>query len=166
MFYGDCTYDAKEALALRAAGEVLTIKLIEELRENESGVYGASARGSMNKVPYGSYNFTINFPCGPENAEALTQSALRELNKIIENGPEEKDINKFKEAEKLDYKEKMKQNNYWMSYLTRSFTYGVSADEILSVEQKIEAVTAKDIQAVAKKYLTKDKVVAMLMPEE
>ncbi len=166
MFYGDCTYDAKEALALRAAGEVLSIKLIEELRENESGVYGANARGSMNKVPYGSYNFTINFPCGPENAEALTQSALRELNKIIENGPEDKDVNKFKEAEKLDYKEKIKQNDYWMSYLTRSFTYGVSADEILQVEQKIDAVTAKDIQAVAKKYLSKDKVVAMLMPEK
>jgi zinc protease len=166
MFYGDTSYDAKEALALRAAGEVLTIKLIEELRENESGVYGASARGSMSKVPYGSYNFTINFPCGPENAETLTQSALRELNKIIENGPEEKDVNKFKEAEKLDYKEKIKQNNYWMSYLTRSFTFGVSADEILQVEQKIDAVTAKDIQAVAKKYLSKDKVVAMLMPEE
>ena len=166
MFYGDATYDAKEAMALRAAGEVLTIKLIEELRENESGVYGASARGNMNKVPYGSYNFNINFPCGPENAETLTQSALRELNKIIENGPQEKDVNKFKEAEKLDYKEKIKQNNYWMSYLTRSFTYGVSADEILQVEEKIDAITAKDIQAVAKKYLTKDKVIAMLMPEE
>src|SRR5690606_15436074 len=113
--------------------------LIEELRENESGVYGANARGSMSKVPYGSYNFTINFPCGPENAETLAQSALRELNKIIENGPDEKDLNKFKEAEKLDYKEKIKQNNYWMSYLTRSFTYGVSADEILQVEQKIDA---------------------------
>jgi zinc protease len=166
MFYGDATYDAKEAMALRAAGEVLTIKLIEELRENESGVYGASARGSMNKVPNGSFNFSINFPCGPENAETLTQSALRELNKIIENGPQEKDVNKFKEAEKLDYKEKIKQNNYWMSYLTRSFTYGVSADEILQVEEKIDAITAKDIQAVAKKYLTKDKVIAMLMPEE
>lgn len=166
MYYGDCAYDAKEALSFRALGEVLTIKLVEELRENESGVYGVNARGSMSKVPNGSYNFSINFPCGPENAETLTQSALRELNKIIENGPEEKDVNKFKEAEKLDYKEKIKQNNYWMSNLTRAYTNGTSAEEILQFEQKIDAVTAKDIQAVAKKYLTKDKVVAMLMPEE
>ncbi|HAT76933.1 MAG TPA: peptidase M16 [Flavobacterium sp.] len=165
MFYGDCTYNTKEALALRSAGEVLTIKLIEELRENESGVYGAGARGSMSKVPYGSYNFSINFPCGPENAETLTQSALRELNKIIEKGPEEKDVTKFKESEKLDYKEKIKKNEYWMSNLTRSFIYGISAHEILEFEQKIDAITAKDIQEVAKKYLTKDKVIAMLMPE-
>jgi zinc protease len=32
-------------LTTQALGEVLTIKLIEELRENESGVYGISARG-------------------------------------------------------------------------------------------------------------------------
>ncbi len=165
MFYGDAKYDAAEALALRAAGEVLTIKLIEELRENESGVYGASARGSMNKVPNGSYNFTINFPCGPENAETLTQSALRELNKIIENGPDLKDVNKFKESEKLDYKEKIKQNNYWMANFTRAFSNDSSIDEILSFEQRIDAITPEQIQAVAKKYLSKDKVIAMLMPE-
>ena len=95
MFYGDCKYDSDEAFALKALGDVLTIKLVEELRENESGVYGVGARGSMNKKPYGSYNFSISFPCGPENAETLTASALRELNKIIENGPEQKDVDKF-----------------------------------------------------------------------
>jgi len=74
-------------------------------------------------------------------------------------------VTKFKESEKLDYKEKIKKNEYWMSNLTRSFIYGISAHEILEFEQKIDAITAKDIQEVAKKYLTKDKVIAMLMPE-
>ncbi|MGK4567002.1 M16 family metallopeptidase [Flavobacterium sp. 3HN19-14] len=63
MYYGDTEYTPKEAFAMQALGEVLTIKLIEELRENESGVYGISARGSMNKVPNGSYSFNISFPC-------------------------------------------------------------------------------------------------------
>jgi zinc protease len=36
---------------------------------------------------------------------------------------------------------------------------------VLQTEEKINAITAKDIQDVAKKYLTKDKVIAMLMPE-
>jgi zinc protease len=46
--------------------------------------------GSLGKVPYGSYNFSINFPCGPENAEKLTKIALAELQKMIDNGPEQK----------------------------------------------------------------------------
>lgn len=166
MFYGDCTYSSEEAFALKALGEVLTIKLVEELRENESGVYGVGARGSMSKVPYGNYNFSISFPCGPENAEKLTASALRELNKMIEKGPEQKDVDKFIEAERLDYKEKMKENSYWMTNLTRAYMNDTNPEEMLNYEQKVRKITAKEIQAVAKKYLSKDKVVAMLMPEE
>ena len=166
MFYGDAVYSQKEALAMQALGEVLTIKLIEELRENESGVYGVSARGSMGKVPNGSYNFNIGFPCGPDNAEQLTASALRELQKMIDNGPQEKDLVKFKEGEYLDYKKDIKENRYWLSNFNRAFTFGTNPEEILNLEAKIAALTVKDLQDVAKKYLTKDKVVAILMPEK
>ncbi|MGL2963028.1 M16 family metallopeptidase [Flavobacterium sp. RSB2_4_14] len=165
MFYGDAAYTPKEALAMTALGEVLTIKLIEELRENESGVYGVSARGSMNKVPYGSYNFNIGFPCGPENAEKLTASALAELEKIIKNGPDEKDVNKYKEAESMEYKKKIKENRYWMTNFTKSFMNGSSPDDILVASENVKAITAKEIQDVAVKYLTKDKTIGILMPE-
>ena len=165
MFYGDATYTPKEALAMTALGEVLTIKLIEELRENESGVYGANASGSMSKVPYGAYTFNIGFPCGPENAEKLTTSALRELQKIIDNGPVEKDILKFKEGEKAEHKKKSKENKYWLTNFTKSFTNGINPNGILDFETKLSEITAKDIQDVAKKYLSKDKVIAMQMPE-
>jgi zinc protease len=166
MYYGDTAYSPKEALALQALGEILTIKLVEELRENESGVYGVNAGGNMGKVPYGSYSFNISFPCGPDNAEKLTESALRELQKIIDKGPEAKDLAKYKEAELLEYKKDIKENNYWLRNFTRSYTYGTSAEEIFRVEEKVNALTAKDVQDVAKKYLTKDKVIGMLMPEK
>lgn len=165
MFYGDANYDEKEALAMQALGEVLTIKLIEELRENESGVYGASARGSMSKVPYGSYSFNIGFPCGPENVDSLTESALRELQKIIDNGPEEKDLAKFKEGELLDYKEGIKTNRFWLNSLQRAYVQNSNPENVLKFEERINALTAKDIQEVAKKYTSKDKVIGILMPE-
>lgn len=165
MYYGDAVYSSNDAVAMTALGEVLTIKLVEELRENESGVYGVSARGSMSKIPYESYGFNISFPCGPENAEKLTASALAELDKIVKNGPEEKDVNKYKEAEALEYKKKIKENRYWLTNFTRSFMNGSNPEEILTASEKVKAVTAKEIQEVAKKYLTKDKAIGVLMPE-
>lgn len=164
-YYGDTTYSPKEALALEALGEILTIKLTEELRENESGVYGVNAYGYMEKVPYGSYNFGISFPCGPENAEKLTESALRELQKIIDNGPLEKDLAKYKEGELLDYKKAIKENRTWLSNFRNAYLNGISPEEILKREEKVGALTAKEVQDVAKKYLTKEKVVGILMPE-
>jgi len=89
---------------------------------------------------------------------------LAELDKIIKNGPEEKDVNKYKEAEALEYKKKMKENRYWMTNFTRSFN-GTNPEDILTASENVKAVTAKDIQDVAKKYLTKDKTIGILMPE-
>ncbi|ESU23269.1 putative zinc protease pqqL [Flavobacterium enshiense DK69] len=166
MYYGDAQYSAKDAFALQALGEVLTIKLVEQLRENESGVYGVNARGSMMKMPYGYFNFNISFPCGPDNAEKLTTSALNELQKIIANGPEAKDMEKFKEGELLDFKKESKENRFWLSNFIRSYTNDQNAEEVLKYEEKVNALTAKEVQDVAKKYLTKDKVVGMLMPEK
>jgi zinc protease len=116
-------------------------------------------------VPYGSYSFTISFPCGPENAEKLTTASLAELNKIIANGPTQADVDKFKQAELLEYKKQLKENRYWMSNFTRSFTNGSKPEEILELETKINGVTAKQVQDIAKKYLAKDKTIGILMPE-
>ncbi|AOW10599.1 M16 family metallopeptidase [Flavobacterium gilvum] len=166
MYYGDAVYTPKEALALQALGDILTIKLTEQLRENESGVYGVNASGRMSKIPNGSYNFSISFPCGSDNAEKLTASALNELQKIITNGPEAKDLTKFKEAELLDFKKQSKENEFWMTNFTKSFINGNSSEDVLKFEEKINALSAKEIQVVAKKYLTNDKVVGILMPEK
>ena len=165
MYYGETNYDSNEAYLLKAVGDILTIKLTEVIREQESGVYTVNARGSMNKVPYSSYNFTISFPCGPENTEKLITASLVELNKIIANGPTQADLDKFKQAEILDYKKQIKENRYWMSNFIRSFNNSSNPEDILEVEAKINAVTLAQVQEVAKKYLSKDKIIGVLMPE-
>ncbi|MCT3756290.1 insulinase family protein [Elizabethkingia anophelis] len=165
-YSGEAPYSEKDALALSALGEVATIKVIEKLREDESGIYGGGARGGMGKVPYGFFNFSISFPCGPENAEKLTKSALAELQKLIDNGPEQKDLDKYKEGEYNDDKTNLKDNMYWMNALTKNQYDGSDKYEILNYQEKVKALTTKDLQAVAKKYLTKDKIVAVLMPED
>jgi zinc protease len=57
-------------------------------------------------------------------------------------------------------------NRYWLSNLTRSYTNGNSPEDVLKFEEMVNAVTAKDLQNIAKQYLTKDKVIGMLMPEK
>jgi zinc protease len=165
-YSGEAPYSEKDALALEALGEVATIKVIEKLREDESGIYGGGARGGMNKVPYGTYNFSISFPCGPENAEKLTKSAITEVQKLIDKGPEQKDLDKYKEGEYNDDKTNLRDNGYWMNALTKNQLDGTDKYDILNYQEKVKALTVKDLQDVAKKYLTKGRIVAILMPED
>lgn len=165
LINGETKYDANEVLPMQFLGEILNIKLTEKLREAESGVYTVRSNGSVSKVPYGSFSFSISFPCGPENAEKLTQSALAEMEKLVANGPEEKDVLKVKETNLLDYKKNSKENKYWMSNFTKSFTNSGNLEDILKYEENVNAVTAKQIQEVAKKYLTQAKKIGVLLPE-
>ncbi len=165
-FTGETKYDEKEDLALEALGNVVTIKIIEQLREEESGIYGGGAYGGLTKNPYGSYNFRIQFPCGPENAEKLTQSALTELKKLIENGIDPKDLDKYKKGEINDLKTKLETNKFWLNFFADNQISGDDMHDILSIEEKINALTVKDLKAVGEKYLNGDKIIVTLMPED
>jgi zinc protease len=166
MFTGEADYDPKEAHAMKSLGEILSIKLIEKLREEKSGVYGAGANGNMSKVPYGSYRFSISFPCGPENVEALKEAALKELNDIIENGPTQKDLEKIKEAQLLDFKENLKKNRYWLNQIKKADTDGIESGKFLQTEKAIEELSAADIQKVGAKYLKENRIIGVLYPEK
>ena len=164
-YAGETTYSAKENLAMEALGEILTIKLIEELREKEGGVYGAGAQGSLSKLPYGSYNFSISYPTNPKDADKLIELTLKEVEKIQQNGPEAKDLDKFKEGEMTDYTKSLKENGYWLNVMLKAFNEQENPEKALDFEKNLKALTVKDVQEVAKKYLTKNRVIAVLKPE-
>jgi zinc protease len=165
QMYGETTYNENERLYMGMMGEILSIKLTEKLREATSGVYTVRASGNMSKIPYESYNFNISFPCGPENVEKLTALALEELQKIIDNGPDAKDLDKIKETRLLEFKENSKKNDMWSNMLVRKYNLKTDLSEFLDTEKNVKAVTAENIKSVAKKYLTKDKVISTLLPE-
>jgi len=166
IWRGETNYTKSEDLSFKALGEILSIKLIEKLREDEGGVYGVGARGRINKLPYGSYNFSISFPCGPENVKKLTDAAIAELNTIIKEGPTEKDLAKIKESSLLEYKEKSKQNRFWLNNLQNA-DYNQSPMETgETYAETIAKLSKQDIQEVAKKYLDKGYILGVLMPEK
>ncbi|MBT8263878.1 MAG: insulinase family protein, partial [Muriicola sp.] len=51
-------YDGDTKMAVNALGEVLTIKLVEKLREEEGGVYGVGARGNLSKLSFSNLTFS------------------------------------------------------------------------------------------------------------
>lgn len=166
IFNGEADYNRKDAIAMQFLGEILSIKLIEKLREEEGGVYGASASGSIRNHPYDWFNFRIAFPCGPENVEKLTDAALAELQSIIDDGPTEKDLNKVKESTLLDNKEQIKKNRYWLRYLSSSDYQKRDVNRMLKFEEAVNSVTLKDVQNVAKKYLDDDYILGIHNPEK
>ena len=166
VFTTPAVFNSNEAYALRSLGELMDIKLVEQLREEKSGVYGVSASGSMNRIPYGNVNFSISFPCAPENADTLTKAALDELKKIMQSGVSKEDLEKIKEQQTRKLEVDIKQNSFWLSGLFDVYFYGSKPADLLKKQQQIDGLTGKMMQDVAKKYLNLQRYIRVTLKPE
>jgi zinc protease len=166
MYQGEADYNAKDALTFDFIGEVVSIKLIEKLREKEGGVYSAGARSNMRKLPYGRFGLTISFPCAPENVEKLKNISVAEVENVIKNGPSEEDLSKAKKAMINDHKEDVKTNRFWLNTIQNMDYSKGNPDNLLSFEERVNAITVKDIQKLAKKYLSSGYILGIMNPEK
>lgn len=162
----ETTYDRETELAATALGEVLTIKLVEKLREEEGGVYGVGARGSLSKITFVDFDFSISFPCGPENVDKLVAASLAEVEKIKKDGVTAEDLAKVKETYLVARKELVKTNRFWLTNLVNLKQQDRDATYISEYEKRVNNLTAKDIQNVAQKFLDENYFLSILMPEE
>jgi zinc protease len=153
VFTKQVPYNSKDAYSLKSLGEVMSIKLVEQLREEKGGVYGVGAAGGMQRIPYSFSQFSISFPCAPENADTLTKAALTELTSIMKKGVTAEDLAKIKEQQKRSLEVNIKQNNFWMNNLFDAYYNGYDPKQILQKEKQINDLTAKMIQDAAKKYI-------------
>ncbi|WP_422361696.1 M16 family metallopeptidase [Reichenbachiella sp.] len=167
VFTGEMKYSREESYYLRCLAEILDIRLVEILREEKGGVYGVGASGYGSKSPYENFEFNISFPCGPDNVDELVAAALEAIREIQEQGVSEENLNKIKEAQRRDQELHWKTNGYWMNVLKTYHVNNFDYNEVEWLDQRIEDLTANDIQQVAKKYLDTDQYIqVVLYPEE
>jgi zinc protease len=165
-YYGDYNYSETDNVNMEALESVLTIKLLERLREKEGGVYGVGARASFSKLPKARYAFSIGFGSAVDKADALIASALDEVKKIQLQVPEKGDIEKFLAEQQRQNELNLRENGYWLNYISSSYQNDLDMARYMRRIDNLKKVTSKSVQDVAEKYLKKDRLFEfILMPD-
>ncbi|MEX2564931.1 MAG: insulinase family protein [Cyclobacteriaceae bacterium] len=161
-FSGETDYDLEKSQQISYLGEILTIKLIETLREEIGGVYGVSARGGLSRVPEEKFNFMVRFPCSPDMVEDLIAGTWEEIAKIQENGPEETDMEKVRASKRISLEENMKRNGFWHSQLNAAITSGMPLDTVLGAKNRVLGVSKEEVKMVANEFLKEEYLLEIL----
>jgi zinc protease len=166
VFSGPFVYSFQNKLKLDALKETLQIRLIERLREDESGVYSPGARIVISKNPESRYSLTITFGCAPQNVDKLIASTLDEINKIKISGPLSVNLDKFKAESQRSIETVIKTNGFWLGYLTGQLQNQEGLDQIDGYSTQLNIITPADIKDMAVKYLSgKNYIKLVLLPE-
>ncbi|TAE47131.1 MAG: insulinase family protein [Cytophagales bacterium] len=147
-----------------------SIKITENLREDKAGVYSPRVSPSFKKEPNKTYSMTVSFTCAPENVKKLVDAVYEEIDKLAKKGPSKEDLDKVKEGQRRDIEKNSKENFYWSAGLRRIYYDGSKPEGLLEakVRERIEKLSAKDIQKTSKKYFDykKTSIVVSMMPEK
>lgn len=166
FYAGEIPYSEDLELKTQAMSEVLNIRIIEELREKVQGIYGGGTFASLEKVPYGNYNFVLQLPCGPEKVDTLVKSVKKEFELMAKNGSSKEYLDKVKKQWLEAHKTDMKENNVWLDQLLSFKAQGGDPKRFLEYEKYVEALTPKDVQQAANLILNgNNQFFAVLMPE-
>lgn len=165
-FGGDVAYSKAEATAFRAMVDVLNIRITDELREKQKLIYSGSAGGSYKRTPRGMYGLAVTLPTSPQNIEKVETALWGEIAKLQDQGPSEEDLNKVKQALLQGHRKSMRENNYWLQSLFTAEIDRSDPHDILTVEERINAVTAPQVQAAAKRFLSRENYVEMVLKPE
>ncbi len=167
VFSGDYDYNDDNNWQLDALEEILNIKLIEVIREKESGVYGIGARASYSKIPAPRYSLRIGYGTGPDRVEELGVKTLAVIDEIKKNGATQADIDKFKAETRRATEVQMKENGFWQNQLIDAYTKGEDPKNLLDWEKQLDKITVASTKAAANKYLSADNFIkVVLLPEK
>lgn len=166
VWSGDYLPTPDNETQVEALSEVLEIKLIEKLREEESGVYGVGVSGSVSKIPAKRYSFKIAFQCAPENVEKLVNRTMVEIKKVKESGAELTDIEKFKAETKRQTETQLRENGFWLGYLQGQYQDNEDVKEVLKENELLKKVTVESTKMAAKKYFAENMIKVILLPEK
>jgi zinc protease len=146
--------------------ECLDIRLLQRLREDESGVYNPMMRVNTSKLPQSSYSLMINFGSAPENADKLVASTLDEIAKLRDNGPLKENMDKWRAEDRASRETQLKTNKFWLNYLQGQIANGKPLDEIEGYDRAADAVTADSLKGAAKLWLSgKNYIKLELLPQ-
>ncbi|MBP6870763.1 MAG: insulinase family protein [Bacteroidales bacterium] len=156
--------DFQSRLNLSALCDILDVRFVETIREEQSGTYGAAVYESMDKYPYENYSVTIFFDCDPQNAGKLKQIVYDEIGKLKTEGPAEKDLHGVKENKIKVHQENLRQNNYWLGIIKNKDYYGTGLDEYMKYEDYVNSMSVGSLKTAAQQFFGDNIIEAVLMP--
>jgi len=164
-FHGPYEYNKNNNYVMSSMVSYLRIKLRETMREDMGGVYGVRVSGGGKYKPREEYSITVSFNADPPMADELIAAAKKVIQTAIDEAPSEIDMTKVKETQKQSKIKSLEENRYWQRSMVRQHDFEKDFDDLLlpALEEKIESLTAAQIQNAVKKYFNYDSYIEVVM---
>ena len=150
---GDNFSNPREARMVRLLADVLRLRLIDELRENQGVSYspqvGATASSTFENYGY----MSVAIELAPENLAGFFRDVDGIVADLVASPVTEDELERARRPRVEALRRSQNTNGFWMSELQDAQTDPERLPTLRSALSDMESATPADLQAVARKYL-------------
>ena len=150
---GDNFSNPREARMVRLLADVLRLRLIDELRENQGVSYspqvGATASSTFENYGY----MSVAIELAPENLAGFFRDVDGIVAELVTSPVTEDELERARRPRVEALRRSQNTNGFWMSELQDAQTDPARLPTLRSALSDMESATPADLQAVARKYL-------------
>ena len=153
LFHGDEGWSRDKDRDMFILSQVLEIRLREVLREDKGGVYGVGVSGRIVRAPHPERDFSIAFGCDPLRVTELINAMFDEVAQVQKAGIGADYLEKVKQTFSREREVQLRNNRFWLEWLTSAYTYGDDPALVLDPSKMIARMTSDNVKAAARRYL-------------
>ena len=169
VFAGEMRWTRQEALTLVALGEVLELRLRERLPDQAEGTAGIGVSSDSQLIPDPEYRVIIGFDSDPARADEARDAVLAEIAWLRRGGELhylEEALAETKETLRADREGRIAHNRFWLDQMVGAVRNNEPLAEIARFPERLDALEADHLVDAARRYLTPDRYVRVVMLPE
>lgn len=164
-FYGTDETNVADARALNMAAQVLSTRMVKEVREEGQLVYSIGAGSRPGSTYPGFGVFSAGAPTEPEKVAALTAKLTSMYEAFAKDGPTDDEVVVARKQIANTLEEQVREPSYWARKLDQLTFRGASLDDVVADPDAYQALTAQQIRETFAKYYSKpNSIVVVVKP--
>lgn len=161
---GKMPYSFKNKLMASMSAQIISARLLSEVREKEGAVYSIYTQGSQDRLSEVSVVYQTIFQVKPEKKDRALEIIRSEFEKLAKETPVE-ELDKVKEFMVKQITGDEQTNSYWCSMMAGNEL--LPSEVCVKAEQVIQSITPKEISGYVNEVMKQNNYrVLVMMPEE
>jgi zinc protease len=167
IYTGHKQFSRENRFRLSAMAQAFQMVLLDDIREDKSGVYYVRVSPSFSKYPHDEYRITINFGCNPARVDELVAEVRKQLDTLTMRPLTGTYVERVHKILTNELQVNLRENKYWMSELQDAFWNDLDPTAIPESSSLIDTITPQSVYETAKDYFDSNNCVqVVLYPEK
>ena len=162
----DQSKEIQEKLKLDALEEVLTLRVIDRVREELGSAYSPGVESRFSKLPVGEYALRLSIGCTVADMPKIERVVDEIIKALQENGPTAGELEKVTRTWLNEHEARTKTNGYWAGRLRVRLLDPELDEDGPEYVARVKALAVADVQEAARTFTSGANVARLALEPE